>query len=131
MQRRHILIVLVSLGLFLVAAGLWIFQSLREDSHIADERGNQKVAVVLTDKGFEPQEIRVSKGTTVLFSTTRNNQFWPASNPHPSHDIYPEFDPKRPIDPHDSWSFLFDRPGIWGYHDHMRSYFIGRIYVEE
>jgi plastocyanin len=89
------------------------------------------VGIVLTEEGFEPREIHITKGTKVTFTTTRQNQFWPASNLHPSHEIYPEFDPKYPLEPTESWSFVFDKPGVWRFHDHIRSYFTGTIYVDE
>ncbi len=97
----------------------------------SDERGHSAVQVILTDAGFVPQYIRIRRGTMVTFTTTRSDEFWPASNPHPSHSIYPAFDPKVPIQPNDSWSFTFDRVGVWGYHDHIRSYFTGIVQVDE
>ncbi|MBI4093703.1 cupredoxin domain-containing protein [Candidatus Kaiserbacteria bacterium] len=87
--------------------------------------------VTLTDSRFEPKELHIRVGTAVTFKTTRPNQFWPASNLHPEHSMYPEFDPKEPIASGDSWTLTFTREGIWGYHDHLRSYFTGVIYVEE
>ncbi len=99
-------------------------------SGIVDARGQEHVAVVLTDRGFEPSSLRISRGTEVRFSTTRENKFWPASNPHPTHEIHGAFDPRKPIGPKESWSFVFNEPGEWGFHDHIRSYFIGTIYVD-
>lgn len=119
----------------LVAAALaGIFMFTRGSSpqgHVVDLRGHSQVSVVLTDQGFEPAYLRINRGTTVTFSTTRGRPFWPASNAHPSHDIFPEFDPKVPIDPDKTWSFTFDRVGDWGMHDHVRSYFTGIVYVVE
>ena len=96
----------------------------------SDEFGKTSVQVVLTDEGFVPQNIRIKQGTTVRFTTTRSDEFWPASNPHPTHSLYPAFDPKEPIEPSDSWSFTFDRVGVWGYHDHIRAYYTGIIQVD-
>ncbi len=89
-----------------------------------------RVEVLLTDGGFEPREIYIAAGDTITFSTNRNREFWPASNLHPQHDIYPEFDPERPLAPTEKWSFSFPRKGTFGYHDHLRAYFNGVIYVE-
>ena len=88
-------------------------------------------AIILTDNGFSPAELRVRLGETVTFTSSLDSQYWPASNLHPAHDIYPESDPKRPLLPGESWSFTFDRPGAWRFHDHLRSYYTGVIYVEE
>jgi len=87
------------------------------------------VTMVLTDKGFMPNEVFVRKGGTVTFTSDTNKQFWPASNNHPSHTIYPQLDPKRPLQPGEHWTFTFDRVGDWGIHDHIRSYFSAVIHV--
>ena len=85
--------------------------------------------VVLTAHGFEPREVTLVRGGTVTFTTTAGRPFWPASNLHPDHTIYSDFDPKEPIDPNDSWTFTFNRAGDWGMHDHIRSYYRGVIHV--
>ena len=55
----------------------------------------------------------------MLFANESDTFFWPASNIHPTHQIYPEFDSKAPIESGDSWAFTFDRPGFWRYHNHL------------
>lgn len=66
-----------------------------------------------------------------MFVTKRGGYFWPASNPHPTHEVYPEFDPRRPIEADSSWSFRFDKSGEWRYHDHLAPLFEGKIVVRE
>lgn len=89
------------------------------------------VGVVLTDAGFEPRDFSIKRGGTVTFSTDRDVPFWPASNVHPDHSLYPAFDPKRPLGQDETWTFTFDEAGDWGFHDHVRSYFSGTVYVVE
>lgn len=96
-----------------------------------DLRHTAEVSVVLTKTGYVPDAIRITKGARVTFTTDQSASFWPASNPHPDHTIYPAFDPMGPVAASSSWSFVFDRIGTWGYHDHLQSYLIGTIYVEE
>lgn len=98
---------------------------------VGREEPSQNITVVLTDSGFVPSEFTITKGGTVTFSTDRGVSFWPASNLHPDHGIYPAFDPKRPLDPKETWAFTFDRPGDWAFHDHLRSYFTGTVHVVE
>ena len=85
--------------------------------------------VVLNDEGFRPQKLTVKVGEDVVFKTNNDSEFWPASNVHPVHTIYPEFDPKRPIPPDESWTFVFDSPGVYRYHDHLRPQYKGEIEV--
>ena len=87
--------------------------------------------IELRDNGYDPKDITVQKGEVVKFTTTRDKHFWPASNLHPSHRAYPEFDPKEPIKATDNWTFRFDRVGEWRYHDHLSPYFAGKIKVVE
>ena len=114
-------------GAFFIAVifGLFIYVN------IAVPVALSAVTITLTDKGFEPREVTLVKGATVTFRSTTGQQYWPASNLHPEHTIYSEFDPKIPIAADKEWSFTFDRIGSWGFHDHMRSYFAGIIHVVE
>jgi len=85
--------------------------------------------VLLTDEGFSPSKLEINLGDFVTFQTARGEQFWPASDLHPTHGVYDDFDPKRPITLEDSWEFKFTKPGEWKYHDHLFSIFKGTITV--
>ena len=87
------------------------------------------VSIQLTPDGFTPKEVRISRGQVVEFSTTTNTPFWPASNLHPTHEIYSEFDPKKPVDPKSIWEFTFHKKGSFEYHDHLAPHFRGTIIV--
>ena len=94
-----------------------------------DFRGSSEVSIVLTEKGFEPDKVLITHGTRVVFTTTRPYLYWPASNPHPSHNLYTGFDPKEPLSASSTWSFVPEK-GIWGFHDHIRPYYLGVLYVD-
>lgn len=70
--------------------------------------------------GFAPQRLEVAVGQQVRFVNESDRDFWPASNIHPTHQIYPELDAKAPVAPGQSWVFTFDRAGFWRYHNHLR-----------
>ncbi len=86
--------------------------------------------VVLGENGFEPQNITIKKGDVIEFSTSGDKHFWPASDIHPTHGIYPEFDPQDAIQPGKTWSYKFEKTGTWRFHDHLAPYHTGRITVE-
>lgn len=109
----------VILGLVIIASAVYFGAQTNPQTH----------TVNLTQDGFSPKEITINKGDTVIFTTKRNQPFWPASNLHPTHEIYPEFDPKKPIEPDESWSFTFSKVGKWKYHDHLASLYRGVINV--
>jgi len=87
--------------------------------------------VELKKDGFYPEEITIRIGETVRFITSRGKPFWPASNLHPTHEIYETFDPKRPVPPNDSWSFTFEKSGNWKFHDHIHPNFTGKVIVQD
>ena len=116
-KLSHILIILILLGL------LFVFP--------ASYFGGTIHTVELGEEGFSPKELEIQKGDSVKFATSRGGFFWPASNIHPEHLIYPEFDPKKPIAAGESWTFRFQKTGEWKYHDHLYPIFTGTIRVKD
>lgn len=95
------------------------------------EKSNSQVKILMKDKSFEPDMITIKKGDRVTFVNSDNKSHWPASDIHPIHGIYPEFDPKRPIKRGESWSFTFSKVGHWRFHDHITPSTTGTIIVTE
>ncbi len=87
--------------------------------------------IVLTRDGYSPRELTIKKGDVVTFTTTRGFEHWPASDVHPTHNMYAAFDPKRPLPANEPWSFQFTKAGEWTFHDHLNSTFTGTITVTE
>ena len=85
--------------------------------------------VVRTGDTFVPPLLIVPLGATVTFTSNQELPYWPASDLHPSHDIFSDFDPKRALLGDESWSFTFNEQGQWLYHDHLASYAGGSIFV--
>ncbi len=75
--------------------------------------------VEMTPEGFEPAKITVDVNSAVIFVNKDTEAHWPASDIHPTHEIYPQFDPRKPILPGQSWSFKPTKIGIFKYHDHI------------
>ncbi len=86
--------------------------------------------VVYTDDGFEPAETTIQAGETVEFINQSSGDMHPASDPHPQHTDLPDFDARGRVAPGESYSFTFNEPGQWGYHDHLRSFQTGTVIVE-
>ena len=82
-----------------------------------------------TTTGFEPATVTIRQGDTVTFINDSTKPDWPASNVHPTHQIYSEFDPKRPLAAGESWSFTFTKVGEWKFHDHLQANVTGLIIV--
>ncbi len=109
-----IALLLLALG----AGGIWYFLSTT-------------TTVYKTPWGYFPYKIEIALGTEVTFKNLTRQYMWPASDLHPTHDAYQEFDPQGAIDPYAEWSFTFDQRGVWSYHDHVAAQLTGRIAVHD
>ncbi len=101
----------------------------RSTSSLVTKNEAGKYLIELHEDGFHPQELNIKLNDVVKFTSTTGRPFWPASDFHPTHTIYSEFDPKNPISPDKSWSFKFERVGKWRLHDHLAPYYTGTINV--
>lgn len=89
------------------------------------------VTIDLGQYGFSPKEVTIKKGDVIKFTGSRGDYFWPASDLHPTHLLYPEFDPKEPLEASASWSFQFNKVGEWRFHDHLNPLYTGTVTVKE
>ena len=89
----------------------------------------QVVVVEMTAWGFQPQSIALDNNSTVIFINKDSQAHWPASDVHPTHDLYPEFDPQKGIAPGQSWPFRPKKVGVWRFHDHLFPHFNGTLTV--
>jgi plastocyanin len=87
--------------------------------------------ISITANGFNPKEIKITKGTKVIFTNNDTTQHWPASGPHPAHTLYPGFDALKGLAQGETYTFTFDKVGEWPYHDHLNPSVTGKIKVVE
>lgn len=90
---------------------------------------SQVQVIKMVPGAFDPQEITVDENSTIIFKNDDTVPRWPASNIHPTHDLYPEFDPKKPINPGESWAFDPKMAGDWKIHDHLLPHIRGKVTV--
>lgn len=139
--------VIITLSLVLLFALFSYFFIVNEKAVPVKQLGNQdslsfgtfftKDQILLTDivikrydQGFTPDPVNIKKGTRVVWVNDTQDYIWPASNLHPSHTIFPEFDPKEPLSPGQAWGFVFEKVGDWEYHDHLRPNRRGTVKVQ-
>ncbi len=84
----------------------------------------------MRNNAYEPDNVTIRQGQAVRFINDGTHPYWPASNIHPTHELYSEFDPKKALQPGESWAFRFDRTGSWRMHDHLYPFIKGMITVE-
>ncbi len=88
------------------------------------------VIIHMPATGFDPAKLTIKQGTKVCYVNDDPEARWPASNIHPTHEIYSDFDSKTPVRSGDTWCFTFTKSGIWQFHDHLYSEFVGTVTVE-
>ncbi len=85
--------------------------------------------VSMDEDKFTPETLEIPVGGQIKFINQSEKARWPASNLHPTHGIYPEFDPTREIASGESWIFKFKNRGTWRYHDHLYPQIKGTVIV--
>lgn len=93
-------------------------------------KGGNEYFIKMTKNGFEPAYFSIDQNSIVEFKNEDNLDHWPASDVHPTHQIYPEFDPKKRISPKKSWKFQFKKSGTFKFHDHLFPHIKGSILVK-
>ncbi len=88
------------------------------------------VQVDFDGEKFSPATVNLKVGDFVIFKNNSKSPMWPASNPHPTHSLYSEFDPKQAIQAGGKWQFEFKKSGEWPYHNHLNSQMQGVIIVK-
>ncbi len=90
-----------------------------------------EATVTYDNEGFSPDVLRIKKGTAVSFHNTSGDDLWVASNPHPTHTGYLNFDAKEAMGSGEMYIFTFNRIGTFSYHNHLSPSKQGTIIVEE
>lgn len=99
--------------------------------------------VTYTDQGFSPKDISIALGTTVSFVNQSTKKMWVASAKHPDHTVYsgtslsqhcPDttnsaFDECMAVASSTSFSFTFNKVGVWKYHNHSNPSDLGSVTV--
>lgn len=88
--------------------------------------------IEITKDGFVPATLTVPKGTKVTWVNKDNKPHRVASNPHPEHTGLNGLDSKEVIGINDgTYSFSFDKPGEYNYHDHLNPTSNGTVVVKD
>ncbi|HLD71180.1 MAG TPA: hypothetical protein VI873_01020 [Candidatus Peribacteraceae bacterium] len=117
MMQRKTLVTASVIILLAAVGGVYIAKSKIQLSIL--QPAHATFMVKMTPGAFDPSEVSVFKNTNVCFENEDTEARWPASNIHPTHAIFPEFDPGTPIAPGKTWCFQFTKTGIWRMHDHL------------
>ena len=124
------------IGTLVIVGVFFVFNRKKESQtkqlHVITAEEAESLAdhvIKMMPGGFSPSTINIKKGETVAWINEDSLFRWPASNIHPVHEIYSEFDPKEPLAPGEAWAFTFEKTGEWRFHDHLIPKFSGKVTV--
>jgi plastocyanin len=124
-------VIIASVIILVLAAGYLFTRENSGTSTTTEVTGEPSVTIVRTNDGYEPSEVTIKKGDIILWTNESDEYHWPASDLHPTHGVYPEFDPLTPLAPAEDWKFQFNQVGDWKFHDHIRANKLGTVTVTE
>lgn len=90
---------------------------------------SEEPVVEVTENAFSPSALTIKKGTKVTWVNKSGVIANISSGPHPVHNIYPPLNLEN-FNNEESLSLTFDKPGTYGYHDHLNPNRTGIITVE-
>jgi plastocyanin len=88
------------------------------------------ILVSYSEKGFNPSILTIKAGQKVRFINNSYGSMWVASDPHPSHSDYPEFDQLLAVEHNGTFDFTFTKTGTWKYHNHILPIIKGTVVVQ-
>lgn len=90
--------------------------------------GNVK-DMVLDQDGFSPSELTIKAGTKVIFESRGEEDHWPASGNHPTHEICEGLDAGKALSPGEIYEYTFTEVEECPIHDHLNPELTGKITV--
>ena len=96
---------------------------------LAPSAVENQASVTLTSSGFSPATLTIKAGTTVTWTNKSGSDATVNSNPHPVHTDYPPLNLGSFSDG-GTLSLKFDKPGTYGYHNHLNPSEKGTIIVQ-
>lgn len=85
--------------------------------------------VLYTSAGFIPSTIEIPPNSRVAFRNISDISLWVASDPHPAHTDYPQFDATAAGSLKEVNIFEFKNAGTFGFHNHEKSIDRGTVRV--
>jgi plastocyanin len=117
-QPSRFLFFIFALTIASILIGFGLMKAATPKNHI----------VYLTKDGFHPDSIVIAKGDTITWVNADTRPHWPSSNSHPAHNEYKTsekgcigsaLDACRGLALGESFTFNFDKTGVFGMHDHL------------
>lgn len=133
MNKINKIYLIALLGVLLIGAvviGIIRARKIEEDKLKALNRDPKVFVIVLTDKGFEPQNLTIAKGQGIRWLNRQTSgKASVNSDPFPKNTDHPELNLGQ-FAIGQSLVHVFDDVGEFKYHDHFQPKFTGTIEVK-
>jgi len=122
LNQMHWLLILVAAVMAILVLTLAVSKLNRQE--IAPTPSSTPAAalpaqVSITKAGFAPATISIKAGTQVTWTNSDDQPHQVAADPHPKNDSIPGLDSDTTLLAGDSFSFTFEKPDTYTYHDHL------------
>lgn len=87
-------------------------------SQIQPQKIQEGGNIEITDSGFVPATIEITKGDSVTWTNLDKKSHQIASDPYPTNTLLPDL-VSEPLFTNDSFTFTFDQVGTFTYHDNL------------
>lgn len=133
------ILIITSIIVLIIVAGIG-FLSIQNKTKTVTVTKNQinntpkesvptSVTVSVTSQGFKPSELKIKKGTLVIWNNESANSVTVNSDNHPAHLLWP-FLNLGTFKNGESVSVVFDKVGNYTYHNHFNPTQRGKVMVE-
>jgi len=140
-------IILGALGWYAFSGDRAVAPTTEAPAAMDEAAGDEPFAalVTLTDEGFTPETVTVSRGETVRFVNQSARGMWVGSDDHPTHTEYDgtttrehcadgvnttgTFDQCASAPAGSFWEYTFEKSGTFGYHNHTGASHTGTVVV--
>lgn len=90
-----------------------------------------KAALIsITEDGFVPQNVKVSRGTIVVWRNVDGEPHHVSATKNPGHSSQTLFDSNTNLDTNGRYRFQFNQPGTYSYHDALKPQYNAVIVVK-
>lgn len=75
--------------------------------------------ISINANGFTPATIKIKQGQSITWTNTDDKPHQPATDPYPAQNGLAGFKSEEPLNKNETFSFTFDKPGTYTYHDNL------------
>jgi plastocyanin len=124
--KKYLFLSALAFGLAGLVALAW-WQSDRQS--VVVEQAVREIQITISSEGFDPHTVTIPTGTRVIWTNTDEAPHSFASDPHPDHSELSDLQ-KTDLATDDNYTYTFNKPGTYNYHDEANPEISGTIIVE-